>query len=40
MNENTRLGEIVEAVKELEEAIIKDTGIPSKKLNWQKCICR
>lgn len=29
MNENTRLGEIVEAVKELEQAIVKDTGIQS-----------
>ena len=31
MNENSRLGEIVEAVKQLEQAFIKDTGIPSKK---------
>lgn len=30
MNENSRLGEIVEAVKQLEQAIIEDTGIPSK----------
>ena len=31
MNENSRLGEIVEAVKQLEQAFIEDTGIPSKK---------
>lgn len=28
MNENIRLAEIVEAVKELEQAIVKDSGIP------------
>ena len=33
MNENTRLGEIVEAVKELEQAIVKDTGIQSNLLS-------
>ena len=30
LNENSRLGEIVEAVKQLEQAIIEDTGIASK----------
>ena len=30
MNENARLAEIVEAVKELEQAITKDSGVPSK----------
>ena len=33
MNENSRLGEIVEAVKQLEQAFIEDTGIPSKRNN-------
>jgi len=28
MNENLRLAEIVEAVKELEQAIVKDSGVP------------
>ena len=28
MNENIRLAEIVEAVKELEQAIVKDSGVP------------
>ena len=31
MNENSRLGEIVEAVKQLEQAFIEDTGILSKR---------
>ena len=30
MNENTRLGEIVEAVKDLEQAIIRDSGTSSE----------
>ena len=30
MHGNPRLGEIVEAVKDLEQAIVEDTGIPSK----------
>ena len=33
MNENARLADIVEAVKSLEQAVIKDSGIPCKWVN-------
>ena len=37
MNENVRLAEIVEAVKELEHAITKDSGVPSKQQCGEPC---